>query len=166
MWVSCSQGWPQTCIVAEGGFEQLILLLLYPRSQSHNPGAPHLTGELLLHLFIFETRSHYVVLAGLEPGWPQTHRDLPASAIQVPRLKVCTTMSGLLGETFLPSVSPELQVFPSPAWEVPGNSQLGPAGAVSAVAHAHKSQGLEKTVFYVCYTGYPVQPHEEEDLDL
>lgn len=101
-------------------------------------------GSWFVCLFIFETRSHYVVLAGLEPGWPQTHRDLPASAIQVPRLKVCTTMSGLLGETFLPSVSPELQVFPSPAWEVPGNSVVSVVKGTTRVFRPSRTATLDK----------------------
>lgn len=79
-----------------------------------------------------------------KPGWPQTHRDLPASAIQVPRLKVCTTMSGLLGETFLPSVSPELQVFPSPAWEVPGNSVVSVVKGTTRVFRPSRTATLDK----------------------
>lgn len=56
-----------------------------------------------------------VTLTGLEPCWPQTHRDSPASAVQVPRWKVWTSMPGLLGERFLLSISPALQHFFPPA---------------------------------------------------
>ena len=36
-----------------------------------------------------------------KPGWPQTHRDLPASASQVLGLKVCTTIARLPDKFYL-----------------------------------------------------------------
>lgn len=42
------------------------------------------TKSLFMFIYLFETGSHYVPVAGLElyrSGWPETHRDLPASAL-------------------------------------------------------------------------------------
>lgn len=56
----------------------------------------------------------------------------------------------------IPSTSKDLSEL---VRRVPGDSELGPAGAVSHVhCLSYRSQGPEKTVFYVCYTGYPAQP--------
>lgn len=63
----------------------------------------------------------------------------------------------LVGLSRCPSTSNGLRKLVRKA---PGNAELGPAGVVSAVAML-TGQGLEKTVFYVCYTGYPVQPHAD-----
>lgn len=47
------------------------------RSQRSTPAViPQVPA--ILSLLLFEARSHYA-----EPGWLQTHRDLPASAYQV-----------------------------------------------------------------------------------
>ena len=85
--------------------------------------------KFLFLLFVFEAKSHYVALAGLDllvwqPGWPQTHGDPTvsvdpiASAWRVLGLTPCAIMLCSMSESygkivvFIPSF-PSLMLIPS-----------------------------------------------------
>jgi hypothetical protein len=71
----------------------LSFTFYFVRKRSWYIGPGDLTFSLSLSLFFFKTGSFYIVWNSLcRPGWPQTHRDPPASASQVLGLKVCITI--------------------------------------------------------------------------